>query len=417
MIFQYAAFRRPLAALLSVLLTLSAGAVPDDPWMYNETPMSNEAFLEQNLTAAGSSVPGSRSVFAWNLYLLNSGALPALLNALSACEINRVYQEIPEPYFAGRELATMVRSLARRGVQTVALNGDRDWVKDGLDEYRRWIDGLCQYNKKNPSNAIGAVALDVESYTLRSFRKDPAAGFAAYTASMREAYQYAHERGLRVIQVIPTLLDNIDRRRFEWFVQNCCDEITIMNYQKDVSLASIWNEVLTCRRLGVPVETIYETMPLDDYYSVTEEKTYFYDGREALAEAVAEMQSVYGASLGIGYHHYQTMYHLESGLYLAEIYPYAKEKSQGDENGQIKAGTRIRLKGGDGSTAYAWLYNPNLANSAAEYCYLAVGVKLDMDYTVVPDSVRYQVTSSHPLRFESEEGKLSYTGSFHAKRR
>ena len=404
-----------LAVLLAVLACLTPPARSAEDWDYDEKPMSNQAFRERKLSAVDASSQGRRSMFAWDMYFFNSGAFPALSEVLAAYHIDRVYQDIPMPYFQRQELADMVERMSDLDIEVAALAGDRRWPEEGLDEYKAWIDALHEYNQDHPEQRIPAVALDVESYTLSSFKKDPAAGFAGYAECMREAYRYAHKRDLRVIQVIPTTLDTLDREQFEWFVEHCCDELSIMNYYKDTQLSAIWNEVHACRRLGVPVETIYETMPVNSYYSVTKEKTFFYSGARSLANAVEEMQRVYGSSLGIAYHHFETMYHVYTNLYLAEIYPYAKSSSDGDKNGQMEAGERIKLKSEKGAEVSAWLSPPNLASRAAEYCYLAVGVQLNTNYSILLEDEDYRVTTTRPLRFKKKSGKVIYSESFHVK--
>lgn len=406
-----------LAVLLACLTCLAALTQDAGAWDDSEEPMDNRTFREKKLSAVDSSSQGRRSMFVWDQYFFNSGAFPALSKILTAYKIDRVYQEIPLSCFQGEELPDMVERMSGLGIEVAALAGDRRWPENGLDEYRDWIDGLDEYNRDHPALKIASVALDVESYTLSSFKEDPAAGFAAYAESMEEACQYAHERGLRVIQIIPTTLDTIDRQRFEWFVKHCCDEISIMNYYKNTSLAAIWNEVHTCRRLGVPVETIFETMPVNSYYSVTKEKTFFYSGARSLANAVEEMQAVYGSSLGVAYHHFETMYHVYTNLYLAEIYPYAKSKSYADENGQIEVGERISLKSEKGAVVPAWLSPPNQATGSKEFCYLAVGVQLNTSYSIQLEDEDYRVTTTRRLRFKKKSGRVAYSDSFHAEPR
>ena len=404
-----------LTALLAVLSCLMVPVQCADFWDSSKEPVDNWTFRERKLSAVDDSSQGRRSMFSWDIYFFNSGAFPALSKVLTAYEINRVYQEIPTSYFQRQELPDMVENMSALGIQVVALAGDRRWPVEGLEEYKAWIDLLHEYNQNHPFQSISAVALDVESYTLDAFKKDPASGFASYVRCMEEAYQYAHMRNLQVIQVIPTSLDTIDRQLFEWFLEHCCDEISIMNYYKSTALSAIWNEVLTCRQLGVPVETIYETMPVSSYYSVTKEKTYFYSGALSLANAVYEMRAVYGSSLGIAYHHFETMYHVHTNLYLARIYPYAKSKSDGDENGQIEVGEQIKLRSPKGKIVSAWLSPPNLETDTAEYSYLAVGVQPNTNYSILLDSEDYRVTTTRPIRFKKEKGKIAYSESFHAE--
>lgn len=403
-----------LAALLAMLVCLPIPAQSAGFQICGGEPIDDQASQIQKLSAVDSSSQGHRSMFVWSTYFFNGGAFSTLSKVLTAYEIDRLYQDIPAPYFQRQELPDMVERMAGLGVQVVALAGDRSWLEDGLDEYKSWIDSLNQYNQNHTDRKISAVALDVEGHTLDTFKRSPAAGFADYCKCMEEAYQYAHSCGLQVIQVIPTSLDTIDQEQFEWFLEHCCDEISIMNYRKSKALSAIWNEVLTCRRLGVPVETIYETMPINSSRGVTEDITYFYEGPDALASAVAEMQEVYGSSLSIAYHHFETMYHLYTNLYLARIYPYAKSKSDGDENGQIEVGEQIKLRSKKGSVVTAWLSPPNLETEAAEYSYLAVGIQPNTNYSVVLDSRDYRVTTTRSLRFKKESGKITYSGSFHA---
>ena len=404
-----------MAVLLALLNGLAVSPQSAGFWDDSGKLMDDWTFRERKLSAVDNASQGHRSMFSWDTYFFNCGAFPALSKILAAYKIDRVYQDIPLAYFETQELPDMVGRMASRNIQVAALAGDRRWPEEGLDAYKAWIDALHAYNQDYPSLRIPAVALDVESYTLSSFKEDPAAGFAAYAKCMEEAYQYARQRDLRVIQVIPTNLDTIDRGQFEWFLEHCCDEISIMNYYKDTELAAIWNEVLACRQRGIPVETIFETMPVNSYYSVTKEKTYFYSGARSLANAVKEMEEAYGSSLGIGYHHFETMYHVYSNLYLARVYPYAKSEKDGDQNGQIEVGGQIKLRSPSGAVVDAWLSPPNWKSSAAEYCYLAVGAQLNTNYSVLLSDGDYRVTTTRPLRFKKENGKVAYSESFHAE--
>lgn len=306
--------------LVWVLTTMPIMALPVlgelDYWREGG-PVDDQTFRSENHSAVDNDSQGHRSIYIWNRYLFLSDAFQTLSEVFTELEIDRVYQYTSLSIFDKEELPDVVSRLSAMGIQTVALMGDTVWLKDSLREYKELIDALYEYNQAHPEEKIPAVALDVEAHTLKSFRRDPAAGFAAYIRCMEEACQYAHERDLWVIQVIPTRLDTIDREQFRTFLERCCDEVSLMNYNKDTELDAIWNEVLTCRMLGIPVETVFETMPLSEKYGVTEDRTYYYDGAEALAEAVEEIQRVYGSSLSIGYHHLETVYHVQTGLDLS----------------------------------------------------------------------------------------------------
>ena len=89
--------------------------------------------------------------------------------------------------------------------------------------------------------------------------------------------------------------------------------------------------------------------------------------------------------------------------------------SNGDGNEQIEVGGRIRLQSPKGEVVCAWLSPPNLDTASSEYCYLAVGARPNMNYTVLLDSGDYRVTTTRPLRFQKKDGKVVYSESFHAE--
>ena len=190
------------------------------------------------------------------------------------------------------------------------------------------------------------------------------------------------------------------------FVSECCDELSLMNYNKSTQVKAIKGEVAICRELGIPVETIFETMPYSEYYSVTEEITYYYEGLEALNAKKNEILATYGSDgLSVSYHHLDTMYHVVTGRYIAEIYGYT-DKNDPNRNklGQTDALDTIILTGDDGSVITAGLYNPNRGAQYEESCYLAFGVSPDVTYTVSAGSASYTVPSPAKT-FDIEENK------------
>ena len=382
------------------------------PWLQEAAPTCNRDFRAA-YSAVVSDRPQASSIYSWDLFFLNDGAFLSLAKPLQQLHITRIYQELPQAYLELEQTADMVERFHAIGIETVFLTGDRAWSRDGLDEFYAQIDALCRFNTslctKQP---ITTVALDVESYTLRQWERDPEGSFSDYTALMAQAYDYAHERGFQVVQIIPPTLDTISQQTFERFVASCCDEISVMNYEKDIALSSIWNEVRTCRSYGVPIETIFETMPKNDYYSVTESNTYFYDGFEALSQAKEDMTSVYGTSLGISYHFYQTLLPIYTGTYLAEIYPYTTQTDpNADSNGQVNQIQAILLSGDDGSKLRAQLYSPHLNASPSELCFLAVGVKPSVRYSVMLISQDYRIVYGHQLTFDFSGGRTLDTAA------
>ena len=347
---------------------------------------------------ASAGTAGKSSIYCWSLFLMNEGSYPEVRPFLRSQNIGRIYQEIPQVYLAREETVSMVSRLKSDGIETAALAGDRSWglESNDLSEPEAIIDRLAAYNSRvGNASRIGAIALDVETYTYGSWKKEPKKYFAAYIEKMQTLYQYAHSRGLSVVQVIPVHFDTIDEDLMRRFVSNCCDEISLMNYDKATQVEAIEGEVSLCRELGIPVETIFETMPYNDYYSVTEENTYYYEGIDALNAKKEAIYARYGsAGLGVSYHHLDTMFHVATGKYIAEIYAYTDSGDPArNELGQTESLDRIILTGDDGSIITAGLYNPNRGAEYEECCYLAFGISPEVTYTVSSGSVAYTVPS------------------------
>lgn len=379
-----------------------------DEWMTDEE-------FAADYRAVNNDLPQRSSIFAWDMFFINDGAFDQLSEMLTDLSITRVYQKIPTDYFGDESLSVMVENLSGLGIETAFLTGDRDWLFDGPEELYAQLEALDAYNNGIGSEyPIKIIALDVESYTASKWKDDPESWFLAFLEMMKEVREYAHQKDLTVVQVIPEELDAIDQKIFERFIKECCDEVSVMNYERDAELFNIWNEVAICRKYQIPIESVFETMPLNDYYSVDSSKTYFYDGMDVLADAMETLGEVYGTSLGTAYHYYRTLYRVYSGSGLAEFYPYTvKEDPARDENGQPEAldGSLV-LIGDDGSTLTASPYIPYLGDGHGETCYLAVGVRDGVKYTLSLKDSSYELVRGGEACFDFSEDKVLFTEAF-----
>ena len=379
----------------------------------NDNPFNDYGNGIGSFTRSAQNINRAGSLYCWNLFLLNGGDYPAIDDFLDRLEITRVYQDLPQVYLEREETAAMVARLAADGIETVALTGDAAWGMAGDDQadIRAYIDALAAYNQGIGAAApIEKIALDVEVYTQSVWKDDPQAAFAAYVSQMEALYQYAHSAGLEVVQVIPVFYDQIDGDLLAYFVEHCCDELSIMNYNKSTQISGIETEVALCRALGMKVETIFETMAYSESHGVTEEITYFYEGMEALQAKRQEILETYDyENLTTSYHHFPTVYHVDTGLYLAEIYAYTnREDPTRNDLGQTDALPCITLTGDDGSVTTAWLYNPNRDATYQETCYLAVGLSADVTYTIASGTADYVVTTPNKTFAFGDDSLVDY---------
>jgi len=348
------------------------------------------------------------SMISWYFELMNQDVFYQISEPLKELGVTRLYQMIPMECLSEPELSVMVQNLSDTGVETVLLTGDKNWVTDGLAEYCQIIDELDAYNASvSETLKIKAVALDVKVHTLEEWQENPKVLFGKYVDLMKQAKDYANAKGLQVIQIIPAYYDEIDQELFTWFLRNCCDELSIMNYNRENAFSAISTEVELCEQYDIPVETIFETMPVNDEHGVTEQITYYYDGVDVLKEDVIRMKEEYGPALGVAFHHYSILYKMCTGKYLAEIYPYGSGENQPlTENGQPLNPGKLLLAGGDGSLIMAGPYWPSGIKGKGEYCWLAAGVRENVEYTIRQYDLFHNVEGKEKITFRTQEDDI-----------
>lgn len=277
-------------------------------FMINSTEIRGVG-IEKNANDSG--------VFSWSLYLFEEEFYPSAVAVLDELGITRVYQNIPVDYFQQKSTNTILQAFAADEIDIVALIGEREWglADRNLEPVFSYIDAMVEFNVgAGKNNPIKKIALDVETYTYEEWNNKPRRYFKAYVSSMHEIYSYAHEAGLEVVQIIPTFYDTIDEELFRKLITDCCDEISMMNYAKIIQVTSVEEEIEMCRELGKRVETIFETQPHTDEYSVSEENSYFYDGLEALESARNSIFETYKyKELYAAYHNFESVYYMVTG--------------------------------------------------------------------------------------------------------
>lgn len=265
--------------------------------------------IEKNIDNSG--------VFSWSLHLFEEDFYSTAIEVLREVGVTRVYQNIPSDYLKNKSTDTTLSAFASDGIEFIALIGERDWglAESDREIVFRYIDAVVEYNSEiGKENPIRTIALDVETYTFEEWGQDPYNYFEAYVYAMSDIYAYAHEAGLRVVQIIPTFYNTIDEELFRKLITDCCDEISMMNYAKIIQVTSVKEEIELCRELGKRVETIFETQPYTDEYQVSEVNSYFYDGLQALNYVRDKIFATYRyEGLYAAYHNFESIYYMVTG--------------------------------------------------------------------------------------------------------
>ncbi len=363
-----------------------------------EAEVDKEEFFEEEIDIFA----GQVSIFSWYYELTNQPLFYRLSEPLKQMGVTRVYQLMTAEKVEAPETLVMINNLQEIGIETIFLTGSATWIQDGPAEYEQIIDSIVRYNQSTPLELqINAVAIDVEAHTLPEWENDSRGVFAEYVELMKHLKNYANANGVKVIQVIPAIYDDVDKELFDVFIQECCDEISVMNYNRKTAHKDIAYEVQKATEYGIPIETIFETMPLSQEHDVTSERTYYYDGTEVLQKDALQLKEVYGKELGLAYHHYTTLYELCTGEVFGEFTFGTEYLGAGANPGNVV------LKGNDGSILLATPYCfPNRMNEKT-FSWLAPGVKQDVIYTAEYYELNSDVIYTEELVFvPGENGKL-----------
>lgn len=343
----------------------------------------------------------TRSIYSWHFEMTNKALNETYLQTLRQLGINRVYQNVSEKVMRDDEIVYLVQKLNSNGIEMIPLMGDKSWVEDGLDEYKGIIDEIAAYNESSDEDVrIEAVALDVEVHQLPDFKSHKKKLFKKYIEVMREAKIYASEHDLKVIQVIPTFYDDISDKLFETFINDCCDEISIMNYTKSTQETAIATEVEYCLKNNIPVESVFETMRDSEQYEVDENTSYYRDGTESLLKSADRLRDIYGNRLGIGFHQFTSIHSMVSGKNPAEIVCTPLSDDQMTNPGMLL------LIGDDGAIFEATPYWHKGRKSEEGFRYLTNIDDADRTYTVYYSTLQDRVKLCDDAKFITEGNSI-----------
>ncbi len=242
---------RGLAAIMSVAMALM--------WLNGCAAQDGGVLAPPSPAPARTPIPlDTRGVlYCWDFsdVMENRGALERIIAERG---VTALYMHFTGEFLEAAD-DTFIGGMADEGVEVVFLCGDPGWaLEEDAASMRKAIDSVLLFNLKS-RNPIAGVAFDVEPHAAESYRSDR--DWYVFALNLRKAYRYASDNGLRVVAVIPFWLDSIDEngKLLDYIVQNCCDEISVMNYGVGNTAANILGEVDAARKYDKPVTTIYET--------------------------------------------------------------------------------------------------------------------------------------------------------------
>ena len=181
-------------------------------------------------------------VYSWNIDDVEINKLREMAKEL---DINAFYQYIKIDDLESDKAEKLLNGLINERIDFYLLQGTPEQAYEpNVISMKKDIDKVVKFNQEN-GNVIKGIVWDVEFYLEEKQyqNENKAKAFENYYKNMKILYEYAKEKKIEIVQVIPYWLDTvIGNTKLEAFIRDTCDSIEVMNYYKEKSIEHIKNE-------------------------------------------------------------------------------------------------------------------------------------------------------------------------------
>lgn len=245
------------------------------------------------------------SIFSWEAEYMEAEMEKDVMLVMETLDCRAIYQEVPED--AAEELVVdYLRRRTQAGHFVYYLAGAKEWgLTENVDALLAQVEAVREWNVLAGKNqGFRGIVFDVEPYLLDCWDDDREEYMKQYVDNMTAAYEQARKEGMQVIACIPNFYDRIKQEKeLERLIEQACDGIAIMNYNKSDETGQILTEVALAQKHQKAVINIVE-MQKPGYHELTEENTYYYDGFQAVADSWGSMKEAYPyEGLGFSWHY------------------------------------------------------------------------------------------------------------------
>lgn len=245
------------------------------------------------------------SIFSWEEEYLRPELEAEVEKAMEKLGCIAIYQQI-----SSDTKETIVLDYLRRRQEkkqlVYYLAGAAEW---GMEENGKSmldvVDTAAEWNAKaGEEGGFTGIVLDVEPYLLEEWESDQERCMKQYVTNCVRTYERAKEENLAVIVCIPNFYDRIGLSGFlEELIQNGCDGIAVMNYNKKDEAGQIEEELKLAQEYNKGIVNITE-MQMQGYHGLTDENTYHDDGIEVVFDSWEKLKEQYPyRNLGFSWHY------------------------------------------------------------------------------------------------------------------
>lgn len=247
--------------------------------IYSNAINSNTINTEDSLTIEKTIKP---SIYSWKKEdILDDIEFNETLKIMDTLRINELYQYISTTSFSDSNLPSKIAELSNKGISTYYLTGDPSWWEKPSSIKRR-IDRLITYNESVDENSkLIGIVLDIEPWTL-----DEGYDLVVYGETLKEAYDYAQSKNIKMVTTIPFWLDE---SVLDIVISNC-DRVSVMNYTRNNHIENLTEEISIAKKYNKELEHISETKEPDGS-GIPDSITYFNYGLDPLYEDWINMKN------------------------------------------------------------------------------------------------------------------------------
>ena len=250
-------------------------------------------------------------MFSWGNAAISEDETDNLEKCIGQADVTKIYQHFSDDVLGSEEAKGFLERMKENNIQVYALFGDAEWAYEtDAETLIGKIKRVADYNKNNKKYRIVGVMVDVEPYLLDEWSEEGDVRdelMENYLECIKNAYQYAKQNDLEFIVCVPTFYDEVCEDVLDSLVENACDGLAVMNYNRSDEYGQIEAEVKLAREQNKEIICIYELQEAGKH-DLEDINTYAGEGLEPLWKSAKNLKEQFGYSkLSFSYHYYEPL--------------------------------------------------------------------------------------------------------------
>lgn len=281
-------------ALIVILLALIAALAFVCVWLYlhpRAAEPQERAFPES----------GGNGLFSWHDEVFDPEEREILFELMRSQGLTELYQDVPFNLPAA-EVIQFCEACRENGIRPYLLIGEPEWALDKSGT------GIRTQIQRAALMGFAGVMVDVEPGSTSEWKDDRASVMTTMTRGFLRGKTAAEENSLEMLVCLSYYYDDYGfGEELETIVEQGCDGLAIMNYDREDEIGQIETEAALCKTYGKRLVNIYELQEVGKY-DLEESHTYREAGLPALWESSEKLRDHYGGQkISTALHEYRAL--------------------------------------------------------------------------------------------------------------